>query len=138
MCLYAALLSYSGAQCCINVEDKFFCPRTLFLICLDFVARNIALVESLVGFPEIVGEQLFNHIYNYNNGLGQSLETLKLFSNAYGGLVLRSLSLAGQHLFVNNNLDFIQGFTALSGLDLSHCRLGDEHEIITHIGQMTR
>ena len=93
-------------------------------------------MESLVGFPDIIGEQLFKHAYS--SGLDQSQQTLKLFCDAYGDLVLRSLSLAGQHLFANNYMEYLQCFIMLSELDLSYCRLGDEHELLTQVGEMTR
>lgn len=36
--------------------------ESLFNLCLEFLAKNISSLESLVGFPEIVGEQLATQV----------------------------------------------------------------------------
>lgn len=37
-------------------------PPSLFNTCLKFIANNMELVESLVGFPDLIGEELFRTV----------------------------------------------------------------------------
>eukprot|EP00058_Branchiostoma_floridae_P018368 XP_002603857.1 hypothetical protein BRAFLDRAFT_70490 [Branchiostoma floridae] len=116
-------------------------PRKLFSLCLDFVAENIHMVDSLVDFPELVGHQLFKAVQDTGRfGLpGEAARTLGLFCEAYGDLVLSSLTVKGQVLPLNNYLQpGIQYMTTLQQLDLSNCGLGDEHGILGEISQMPR
>ncbi|KAI8510074.1 Leucine rich repeat containing 42 [Branchiostoma belcheri] len=115
-------------------------PRKLFSLCLDFVAENIHLVDSLVDFPEMVGHQLFKAVQDTGRfGVpDEAARTLGLFCEAYGALVLSSLTVRGQVLPLNDYLQpGIQYMTALQQLDLSNCGLGDEHGILGEISQMS-
>lgn len=72
-----------------------YTTKSLFDITLLFVADNIQHVDSLVGFPEQIGDRLFvaaeeNRVF-LNPDISQ--KALKLFSDAYGDLVLGSLCL---------------------------------------------
>ena len=113
-----------------------FKPRSLYLICLDFIAKNISMVESLLGFPAIVSEDLFREVYQ-EEGFRTSSKDLKLFCDAYDGLVLSKLSLDSEHLLINSHLEYIFLFGFLTELDVSHCRMGDDHELVPHIAHLT-
>lgn len=72
-----------------------YSTKSLFDITLLFVADNIHHVDSLVGFPEQIGDKLFaaaeeNHVF-LNTDIAS--KAIKLFSDAYGGMVLGSLCL---------------------------------------------
>ncbi|XP_022089178.1 leucine-rich repeat-containing protein 42-like [Acanthaster planci] len=105
-------------------------PRKLFDITLDFVTLNIGLVDSLVGFPEVVGRQLFEASHRHGN-LG--LQALRLFSDAYGDAILQSINLSGHHLAVNQHSNCLAVFQYLSELEVGGCSLGDDHEILPTI-----
>lgn len=93
------------------------------------------MVESLEEFPDIVGEQLFNKVQE-NKGFDSSPKNLKLFCEAYSGLVLSKLSLSSEHIVTSNYLENLQVFVFLTELDVSHCRLGDTHELLACISHM--
>ena len=95
------------------------------------------MVESLDGFPDIVGEELFKKVHE-NNKFGSEPKNLKLFCKAYGGLVLSKLSLSTAHIFTSNYLEYLQLFECLTELDASHCRLGDTHELLSYIAHLHR
>ena len=133
------LLHFSGARCSIQSEGKtiIYSAQSLFLICLDFVAQNIDMVESLEDFPDVVGQQLFNKVHQYR-GFRENPDVLQLFFKAYGELVLKNLSLSGKHMVANNSVEKLLVFSLLQELDLSHCRLGSDHELLTYVGNMER
>ena len=95
------------------------------------------MVESLEGFPDIVGEQLFKKVQE-NDGFGHDPKSMKLFCEAYGELVLSKLSLSLAHVLTSNYLEYIQLFVCLTELDVSHCRLGDAHELLSYIAHLHR
>lgn len=122
----------TGANCSVNTDNNTYSPQTLFYICLDYVAKNISMVESLDGFPDIVGEELFQKVHE-NDGFRSEPKNLKLFCEAYGILVLSKLSLSSAHILTSNYLEYLQLFVCLTELDVSHCRLGDAHELLSYI-----
>lgn len=79
-----------------NAEGSLrYTTKSLFDITLLFVVDNIQHVDSLVGFPEQIGDRLFaaaeeNRVFQ---NADMSSKTLQLFSDAYGAMVLRSLCL---------------------------------------------
>lgn len=83
-----------------------YTTKSLFDITLLFVADNIHHVDSLVGFPEQIGDRLFvaaeeNRVFL---NLDISQKALKLFSDAYGDLVLGSLCLRNRlgHIVISS------------------------------------
>ncbi|CAH3022892.1 unnamed protein product [Porites evermanni] len=130
-CSYKISL-FKGASCSVAKDGNNFNPQSLFLICLDFVAKNITMVESLAEFPDIVGKELFHKVQE-NEGFASNAKNLKLFCEAYGELVLSKLSLSSKHILANNYLEFLQFFTFLTEMDVSHCRLGDNHELLSYM-----
>lgn len=116
-----------------------YTSKSLFDITLLFVADNIHHVDSLVGFPEQVGDRLFaaaeeNRIF-LNPDV--SSKAMQLFSDAYGELVLRSLCLRNRFPLFHEKIREIKLFHGLKSLDLFGCRVGDEHEIFQHLTSST-
>ncbi|XP_046556339.1 leucine-rich repeat-containing protein 42-like [Haliotis rubra] len=112
---------------------------SLMELCIIFVANNLHFVDSFLGFPDIVGERIFQKALSLDkfSGTSSSLEAnVSPFSAAYGSIVLDSLSLSGEHLVINNYLETICLFTDLSKLDVSCCGLGDDHELLQHLSQL--
>jgi len=126
---------FRGANCSVNTDNNTYNPQLLFRICLDYVAKNISMVESLDGFPDIVGEELFKKVQQ-NGGFGSDPKNLKLFCEAYGILVLSKLSLTSAHILTSNYLEYLQLFVYLTELDVSQCRLGDSHELLSYIAHL--
>ncbi|KAM3865873.1 leucine-rich repeat-containing protein 42 [Diretmus argenteus] len=119
-----------------NAEGSLrYSAKTLFDISLLFIADNIPHVDSLVGFPEQIGERLFaaaeeKHVF-FNPDVSQ--RALQLFSDAYGEMVLGSLCLRNRFPLLHERMDEIKTFHSLKSLDLFGCRLGDSHEIFQHL-----
>ncbi|XP_074544268.1 leucine-rich repeat-containing protein 42 [Halichoeres trimaculatus] len=119
-----------------NAEGSLrYTTKSLFDITLLFVADNIHHVDSLVGFPEQIGDRLFaaaeeNHVFS--NG-DVSAKALQLFSDAYKEMVLRSLCLRNRFPLLHERMNEIRAFHSLKSLDLFGCRLGDNHEIFLHL-----
>ncbi|XP_064415893.1 leucine-rich repeat-containing protein 42 [Latimeria chalumnae] len=109
--------------------------KPLFKIALGFVAENVQHIDSLVDFPEQIAEELFTaaearqKFIDPNTGLA----ALQTFTKAYGSLVLQSLCLRSRYLLISEKLEEIKAFQGLTHLDLSCCKLGDDHEILEHL-----
>ncbi|KAK9404228.1 leucine-rich repeat-containing protein 42 [Crotalus adamanteus] len=61
------------------------------------------------------------------------LYALQTFTNAYGCLVLQKLCLRNGSLIISEKLEEIKSFQGLTHLDLSCCKLGDDHELLEHV-----
>lgn len=128
----------TSESCYDGTTRNVYNPRKLFDISLMFVADNINLVESFAGFPEIVGEQLFNtamELRKFENYKMAEI-SLRLFYEAYGDTVLESLSLRDRHEVLTEHLDCVFIFSGLRALDLGGCSLGNDHDILGVIGNM--
>lgn len=79
-----------------NAEGSLrYSTKSLFDITLLFVVENIQHVDSLVGFPEQIGDRLFcaaeeSRVFHSGD---LCLKALQLFGDAYGAMVLGSLCL---------------------------------------------
>uniref|UniRef100_A0A665WV58 Leucine-rich repeat-containing protein 42 n=1 Tax=Echeneis naucrates TaxID=173247 RepID=A0A665WV58_ECHNA len=119
-----------------NAEGSLrYTAKSLYDITLLFVADNIHHVDSLVGFPEQIGDRLFaaaeeNRVFSNAH---ISPKALQLFSDAYGQMVLGSLCLRNRFPLLHERMDEIKAFHSLRSLDLFGCRLGDDHEIFQHL-----
>ncbi|KAL3055479.1 hypothetical protein OYC64_018199 [Pagothenia borchgrevinki] len=119
-----------------NAEGSLrYTTKSLFDITLLFVADNIHHVDSLVGFPDQIGDRLFaaaeeNRVFL---NVDISSKALQLFSDAYGEMVLGSLCLRNRFPLLHERMDEIKTFHSLKCLDLFGCRLGDDHEIFQHL-----
>ena len=120
--------------------EKKTCLKSLFDLCIELVAKNLDLVENFHGFPSLIGEKIFKCAVEYDKFSGYSYArvALKLFTEAFGGEILSSINVCGQHLGINFYLEQLLIFHELVEIDLSHCGLGDHHEILTHISTMKR
>ncbi|KAM6989250.1 leucine-rich repeat-containing protein 42 isoform 2-T2 [Tautogolabrus adspersus] len=119
-----------------NAEGSLrYTTKSLFDITLLFVADNIHHVDSLVGFPEQIGDRLFAAAEENRVFLNADIspKALQLFSDAYGELVLGSLCLRNRFPLLHERMNEIKTFHSLTSLDLFGCRLGDDHEIFLHL-----
>ncbi|XP_029132334.1 leucine-rich repeat-containing protein 42 isoform X2 [Labrus bergylta] len=119
-----------------NAEGSLrYTTKSLFDITLLFVADNIHHVDSLVGFPEQIGDRLFTAAEENRVFLNADIspKALQLFSDAYGELVLGSLCLRNRFPLLHERMSEIKTFHSLKSLDLFGCRLGDDHEIFPHL-----
>ncbi|XP_030015671.1 leucine-rich repeat-containing protein 42 [Sphaeramia orbicularis] len=119
-----------------NAEGSLrYTSKSLFDITLTFVAGNIQHVDSLVGFPEQIGDRLFAAAEENRTFLNPDISSkaLQLFSEAYGEMVLESLCLRNRFPLFHERLNEIKTFHGLKSLDLFGCRLGDDHEIFQHL-----
>ncbi|XP_042191800.1 leucine-rich repeat-containing protein 42 [Callorhinchus milii] len=109
-----------------------YSPRPLFQLLLRFIAAHVQHVESLVGFPEQIAERLFIQLEASKTFLapGVSVQALRIFSEAYGSLVLRSLCLRDRPQVVCGRLEELKVLRGLTHLDVSGCGLGDGHELL--------
>lgn len=109
--------------------------KSLFDITLLFVADNIQHVDSLVGFPEQIGDKLFAAVEETRtfSNPDVSSKALRLFSDAYGDLVLSSLCLRNKFPLFHEKINEIKAFHGLKILDIFGCRLADDHEIFQHL-----
>lgn len=112
-----------------------YSAKSLFTLALDLIADNIQHVDSLLGFPEQVAERLFTASEARQQFCPpqSGLIALRKFTEAYGELMLSSLCLRGKYLLVSEKLEEIKSFRGLHSLDLSCCKLGDEHELLGHL-----
>ena len=118
---------------------------TLFDMCLDIIEKHITCVESLIGFPDIIGKQIFHaceksgHFKARNEESStHSLRAISLFASAYPCEILYSLNIEGEHLMLANYFEHIREFSQITKLDVSSCGLGDDHELLYHITNLQR
>ncbi|XP_061694362.1 leucine-rich repeat-containing protein 42 isoform X2 [Syngnathoides biaculeatus] len=119
-----------------NAEGSLrYSSKSLFDIALLFVAGNVQHVDSLVGFPEQIGDRLFAAAEENRVFLKPEVspKALRLFCDAYGDMVLGSLCLRNRFPLLNERMADIKTFHSLKRLDLFGCRLGDNHEIFQHL-----
>ncbi|XP_077189781.1 leucine-rich repeat-containing protein 42 [Paroedura picta] len=116
-----------------------YSAKSLFSLVLSYIADNIHHVDSLIGFPEQIGEKLF-HAADARQKFTEprtGLRALQKFTDAYGSLVLQILCLKDRYLVISEKLEEIKSFRDLTCLDLSCCKLGDDHELLEHITKET-
>ncbi|XP_026230842.1 leucine-rich repeat-containing protein 42 isoform X1 [Anabas testudineus] len=119
-----------------NAEGSLrYTTKSLFDIAVMFVADNIQHVDSLVGFPEQIGDRLFAAVEENRVFLNLDIspKALQLFSDAYGHMVLGSLCLRNRFPLLHERINEIKTFHSLTSLDLFGCRLGDDHGIFQHL-----
>ncbi|XP_032192572.1 leucine-rich repeat-containing protein 42-like [Mustela erminea] len=112
-----------------------YSAKSLFSLVLGFISDNVDHVDSLIGFPEQIAEKLFSAAEARQKFTepGAGLRALQKFTEAYGSLVLCSLCLRNRYLVISEKLEEIKSFRELTCLDLSCCKLGDEHELLEHL-----
>ncbi|KAM5248588.1 leucine-rich repeat-containing protein 42 [Ctenodactylus gundi] len=112
-----------------------YSAKSLFSLVLGFISDNVDHIDSLIGFPEQIAEKLFFAAEARQKFIepGTGLRALQKFTEAYGSLVLCSLCLQNRYPVIAKTLDEIKSFRGLTRLDLSCCKLGDEHELLEHL-----
>ncbi|NXJ12581.1 LRC42 protein, partial [Odontophorus gujanensis] len=112
-----------------------YTAKSLFSLALGYVSDNVDRVDSLLGFPEQIAEKLFSAAEARQKFAEPftGLRALQKFTEAYGGSVLCSLCLRDRYLVISEKLEEIKSFRELTCLDLSCCKLGDEHELLEHL-----
>ncbi|XP_028744091.1 leucine-rich repeat-containing protein 42 isoform X2 [Peromyscus leucopus] len=112
-----------------------YSAKSLFSLVLGFISDNVDHIDSLIGFPEQIAEKLFSAAEARQKFTepGAGLRALQKFTEAYGSLVLCSLCLRNRYLVIAEKLEEIKSFRELTRLDLSCCKLGDEHELLEHL-----
>ncbi|XP_076004401.1 leucine-rich repeat-containing protein 42 [Genypterus blacodes] len=119
-----------------NAEGSLrYSAKSLFDVTLLFIADNIQHVDSLIDFPEQIGDKLFAAAEEKQVFSNQDVapKALKLFNDAYGDTVLGSLCLRNRCPLLNERMEEIKTFHSLKSLDLFGCRLGDDHDIFQHL-----
>ncbi|XP_035827944.1 uncharacterized protein LOC101859196 [Aplysia californica] len=119
--------------------------KSLFHICLDYISKSLNHVESLHGFPDVVGKQIFEsatqrgHFSNLRSK-ESSLKDLQLFFTAYGTSgILERLDLRNCQLFLNDTVDDHWWlYHGLTRLNLTACGLGDSHDLLPQLTTMNR
>jgi len=113
---------------------------SLFELCLIYVSSNVQNVDSLVGFPSMIGEKIFAAVRNrrilQTFADRDCASVLQVFDKAYGSLLLeemsiRSLSVLEQHA------ESFSAFSHITKLDVTGCMLGDNHDYLLHIGHLS-
>lgn len=77
---------------------------SLLELCVHFVADHIDHVDSLIGFPDIIGRQVLDRAAlngTFSKIDGQCLKAISLFNAAYPGQLLSSVSLFGQPRYIH-------------------------------------
>lgn len=114
-------------------------PETLFSQCTRFIAENLHQVDSFCGLPDLIGEQIFKRadsMQKFDLDDSSSFHSLSLFTESYKELVAYSLDFSDQYLGVNYCQDHLTLFTELREVNLAGCKLGDDHDILGHLGQL--
>ncbi|XP_030311523.1 leucine-rich repeat-containing protein 42 [Calypte anna] len=112
-----------------------YSAKSLFSLVLGYISDNVDHIDSLIGFPEQIAEKLFSAAEARQKFTepATGLRALQKFTEAYGSLVLCSLCLRNRYLVISEKLEEIKSFRELTCLDLSCCKLGDEHELLEHL-----
>jgi hypothetical protein len=110
----------------------------LFAMCLRFTAENLHMVDSLDGFPSLVGEILYDECVKCNkfNAKKDSLQAVEsnllLFAKTYPDYLIESLDLARQKLIFNSVKNFLF-YCNVYSLNLSKCNLMSLQENLADI-----
>jgi hypothetical protein len=123
-----------------NFDFKIQHPSSLFEICTDYVAVNVHLVESFVAFPDDVGKKIFSTCESkkvFDVLDSRSIGAMTLFAEAYCDTVLSSMNLTGCHRVLGMHLEQFVIFQHLAKVDLTSCKLGDDHDILSYLSALT-
>ncbi|XP_035231661.1 leucine-rich repeat-containing protein 42-like isoform X2 [Stegodyphus dumicola] len=124
-------------------DDGLFGPKSLFMVTLDYVSKNAESIQCLIGFPDIVGQKIFERYISLNEFICCSardhIKVIRTFKIAYENLLLESLNLNSNLLVINEYLDHILELTHfITELCVCDCYLGNNHELIEHISNLHR
>ena len=102
--------------------------KSLFNICLTFIAKNVEFVEDFIGFPSQIGHLIFKecvHVgrFNFNEtNFTKEEQSLKLFAQAYPDLIGNSFNFNSNPILLSYFVDIMK-FCFIKFLDLSNCNL---------------
>jgi len=130
---------------CVPTFNHVSCPHdlrcsSLFDLCLMYVSTNIENVDSLVGLPDVIGENIFAAVRNQ-----KVLQTftdhvcslvLQTFDKAYRNSLLDELSV-GSLAVLDQHIESFSAFCHITKLGISGCMLGDNHDYLLHIGHLS-
>lgn len=119
----------------------------MFDMLVQYVARNIHFVDSLVNFPDIIGKRLFEAFLakfilqpseeTSENFLQLSVNGLDKFLDAYGRMVISQLNVCGKCKLVRKHQALVVPLLHhLSALDISNCLLGDADDMLQRLGEL--
>lgn len=110
--------------------------ESLFNMAMNFIVKNIVLVESLNGFPSLVGEDMFKR-FILEGEIEKSVSLLgvfKKFVNAYQDMVLQKLNLSEKLIILNEHFEVIIVLSLyITELCVCGCFLGENHELYSHL-----
>ncbi|XP_076816912.1 leucine-rich repeat-containing protein 42-like [Clavelina lepadiformis] len=131
----------SASQFTTKSDFEFDVLLPLRKICILYVANNLHLVESLCGFPELIGKEIFDSCVEFGHFEPNNNENwkraLQIFTDAYEKKLLEKLQLCGKWMFLSSSFDCITPYLYLEELDLSSCRIGNEHEALVYVGTLS-
>ena len=123
-----------------NVLHSCTSVPSLFNLCLVYVSANVQNVDSLVGFPDTIGEKIFATVRSR-----RILQTfadhdcalvLRKFDEAYGILLLEELTVKNLPV-LELHVESLSAFCHVTKLDVTGCALGDNHDYLLHIGRLS-
>ncbi|XP_037779060.1 leucine-rich repeat-containing protein 42-like [Penaeus monodon] len=128
-------------------EDKDFLsllstrefPKTLFEICLDYVAGKINMVESLEGFPEVVSEQIFDKclsLGSFSQNDEASERAITLYVDAYGNDFMSAFKCENPRIMSEYGECLAVLCLSVTHLDLRGCALGNKSDFLKVFVQM--
>lgn len=120
----SATMKKSDSACIEQALRPIGNKINLFEMCLRYVAINIDLVDSLIGFPSLMGKILFDEcvkLNRFDQKIDKFQSRLNLFSQAYPDQVIESLSLTNQTITC---LLPVISLSYIIHLDLTDCGLG--------------
>jgi len=130
--LSSAIISDNIVQSCDNI-------LSLFDQCLVYVSTNVQNIDSLVGFPDMIGEKIFISVQNQR--ILQMFSdhdcalVFRMFDKAYGSLLLEELSVKSLAV-LEQHIESFCAFSRITKLDVTGCTLGDNHDYLLHIGHL--
>ncbi|RDD40217.1 Leucine-rich repeat-containing protein 42 [Trichoplax sp. H2] len=114
-------------------------PLRLFETCLDYIAANVRHVQSFQGFPELIAEEIFHRWLANTSPSWPKANPIQKMTEAYKSLILRCLCLKNCRILIDTYTpSFWLHFQFIEELDISHCKLGDDHQMLTYISQLKR
>ena len=127
----------STLQCRDTVESTV---PSLLGTCIDYVAAHLSDLDSLVGFPDIMGRQIFHKALITDvlrAPCSLSLQYIQLFQDAYEDEILHSLRLHDCIEFLTWSLPLSANlYSYVRVLDLTACKLGHDEEQIRHLARI--
>ncbi|XP_036358194.1 leucine-rich repeat-containing protein 42-like [Octopus sinensis] len=117
-----------------------FEPKPLQTICIEFLVGNLDIYQSLHTLPVTVAQEIFiaaDHNNQFSIPSTTVFKRLELFSSTFTKYFVSSLSLRHSSHLINYLSSEFTVFSGVTSLDLSHCKLGDRHSILSQLNYFT-